>query len=224
MISQKRGNFISFEGIDSVGKTGHVARLADELTGHGNGIVVTKDPPESEPWDALREQFQRGEKIARIADSHLFLAGTLDNYHRVIVPALEGGQDVLADRSLDSWLVYQSVRLSEHFGSTQGALDYLLDFQGQLVNNGLFTPPDKTIWIADDPSVAMRRSEAVGKSSKFENLAMQERVATQYEALANVFPDRIVRVDINGRDEQQVYQDIHAHVLGALALDHVEPQ
>jgi dTMP kinase len=223
MHEAEKGVFISLEGIDSVGKTAHASRLAYDLGNIGRSVVAVKDPPDFSPWGNLREQFQHGERTARIADTHLFLASSLDNFNRAVVPALQSGRDVVADRSMDSWLAYQSVCLADHFGSIDRALQHLLDMQGHLIQAGFFRHPDITLWIADDPRRAMMRSEALGKNSKFETLTIQQKVAAQYRAIADLFPERITRIDIAGRDEASVYQEVKWHavqIIGNLATRH----
>lgn len=206
-------NFISVEGVDSVGKTTFCEWMRIDLSNEGKNVIVTSDPPRTiYPWSNFREYFQQGERIARFAEAHLLLTARLDNYERVIRPALQEGQIVIADRFSDSWLAYQSIRLAPYFGSSRNALEYLISAQDNLVSYGLLTVPGLTLWIVEDPAITMSRSEAEGKKSKYENLPMQKLVTEQYEELSKRFVDRIMKIHANNQDINAVYFQVIGQV------------
>lgn len=210
--------FISFEGIDFSGKSTMAAMLSEELSRRGFDTVVTRDPPYAlSPWERLRENDER-DKLAKISEAFLFLAARLDNYERIISPKLQQGGIVIADRFIDSWFAYQSVRLSRHFGNEELALKFLLELNLQLIDRGLLSFPEKTLFIDTDPSIAITRKVLrSGEVSKYEDIDIQERVFAQYHKLAKMFPNRFRIVDARGKDLSRVYEDAKEIVLEAIS-------
>jgi dTMP kinase len=108
-IGTQRGRFISLEGGEGVGKSTQVRALADALRQRGIDVVVTREPGGSEGAERIRELLLTGkeDRWGPQAEALLFAAARADHVHRTIVPALEAGRWVLADRFLDSSLAYQ---------------------------------------------------------------------------------------------------------------------
>ena len=103
-----QGIFISFEGIDGVGKTTQVERLRAYVEAQGRECVVTR-----EPGGASRKLLRGGVEgsdadIAPRAEALLFAADRAQHVAEVIRPALERGAVVITDRYLDSSLAYQA--------------------------------------------------------------------------------------------------------------------
>lgn len=204
---QRAGYLISLEGIDFTWKTPFAGWLKGDLTVQGLEVVVTRDPPYClSPWDSFREFFERGDSIAKLSECFLLLTARLDNYERCILPELRRGCIVIADRYVDSWLAYQSVRLADYFGGPLKALDFLLETQRQLVERGLLLLPHLTILIFDDPEVTIKRAASELQISKYENLPMQHRVHRQYQYLARLFPERIKVLDARRKNIHEVYE------------------
>src|SRR5437660_916048 len=103
------GYFISFEGLDGAGKSTQVASLAgtlrvtkrDVLTVRPNNTLL------GEILHALVLQHQRGPAVEPWAEALLFNAERVQLLHEVILPALQRGAIVIADRYTDSTLAYQ---------------------------------------------------------------------------------------------------------------------
>jgi dTMP kinase len=104
-----RGKFISLEGGEGVGKSTQVKALAGALRSRGLGVVETREPGGSPGAEAIRQQLLSGseEKWGAEAEALLFAAARADHVAKIIRPALERGQWVLADRFVDSSLAYQ---------------------------------------------------------------------------------------------------------------------
>ena len=103
------GYFISFEGLDGAGKSTQVASLAgtlrvtkrDVLTVRPNNTLL------GEILHAFVLQHQRGPAVEPWAEALLFNAERVQLLHEVILPALQRGAIVIADRYTDSTLAYQ---------------------------------------------------------------------------------------------------------------------
>ena len=111
------GLFISFEGVDGVGKTTQVERLRDYLEAAGREVVVTREPGGTALGGSLRQLLLRepgdaaeadGADIAPRAEALIFAADRAQHVAEVVCPALERGAVVITDRYLDSSLAYQA--------------------------------------------------------------------------------------------------------------------
>ena len=108
-----QGIFISFEGVDGVGKTTQVERLRAYVEAQGRECVVTREPGGTVLGVAIRELLLDGVEgsdadIAPRAEALLFAADRAQHVAEVIRPALERGAVVITDRYLDSSLAYQA--------------------------------------------------------------------------------------------------------------------
>lgn len=204
-LGQKR-SFVSLEGIDFTWKTPFVEWLKRDLTAQGKSVLVTRDPPYYlSPWNEFHEFFERGESLTRLSEAFLLLTARLDNCERIITPALKQRKVIIADRYSDSWLAYQSIRLASYFGGKLQALDFLIFIQDRLVADGFLVLPGLTIWISEDPEVAIRRASTAAKISKYENLPLQIEVDKQYQALSHRYQERIKEIDVRGFDIHAAY-------------------
>ena len=104
-----QGIFISFEGVDGVGKTTQVERLRAYVEAQGRECVGTREPGGTVLGVAIRELLLGGVEgsdadIAPRAEALLFAADRAQHVAEVIRPALERGAVVITDRYLDSSL------------------------------------------------------------------------------------------------------------------------
>ncbi|HEX5949177.1 MAG TPA: dTMP kinase, partial [Actinomycetota bacterium] len=107
--TERRGSFISFEGIEGAGK-GTQVRLAQELLEtQGHDVLVTREPGGTKLGEHLRDTLlEHGQAtVDARAEALLFAASRAQHVSHVIRPALEEGKVVLCDRYLDSSLAYQ---------------------------------------------------------------------------------------------------------------------
>ncbi|HUS60292.1 MAG TPA: hypothetical protein VMX76_02840 [Nevskiaceae bacterium] len=210
----KFGMFTSLEGIDFTGKTPIARWLRRDLLERGFDVTLTRDPPYGlSPWDRFQEHFERGEDLTHISEAFLLLTARLDNYEKFILPKLQKGAVVIADRFLDSWFAYQSARLAKYFGSEEPALRFLVGLNQNLVDKGLLSFPNLTLLIDNDPALAMQRAKDVKVLSKYEVMNTQVRVALQYQRLVQLFPDRIRVIDGREKKIPEVYEEAKQIVL-----------
>ncbi|HEY4475723.1 MAG TPA: hypothetical protein VJB92_03315 [Candidatus Paceibacterota bacterium] len=203
------GNFISLEGIDFTWKTPFSQWLKRDLTAQGMKVILTRDPPYYiSPWNQFREFFESGENLALMSEAFLLLTARLDNFERVILPALKSGHVIVSDRYVDSWLAYQSIRLSQYFKDHNHAMEFLILLQDDLVSKGLLGIPSLTIWISESPEVAIKRASTAEKISKYENLPIQQKVDKQYQFLSKRYSRRIKVVDVRGLDIHAAYRRV----------------
>ena len=103
-----RGKFISLEGGEGAGKSTQVRALAEALKQRDVDVLVTREPGGSEGGEKIRELLLAGPvEWGAEAEALLFGAARADHVQRLILPSLEKGTWVLADRFVDSSLAYQ---------------------------------------------------------------------------------------------------------------------
>lgn len=196
-LQTRRGQFITFEGIDGCGKTTQLRNLARSLREHGREVDETVEPGGTAIGRQIRKILLDPENTAIRPRTELLLyfASRAQNVDEVIRPALDAGHIVLCDRFTDSTLAYQ--------GCGRGLdRDVVLDLD-RIACRGL--RPDITVLIDIDLETSLarakRRNERVGQSESRideESAAFHERVRRGYLALAESEPDRFIVVDGRG--------------------------
>jgi dTMP kinase len=190
--------FISLEGIDGSGKSTQARLLVEAL---GEGTVAIREPGGTEAAERIRELLaDPGVEPAPLAELMLFLAARADLTERVIRPALEEGQIVVADRFSDSSVAYQGAARGLGVGEVIGLCETATD--------GLW--PDLTLLLRIDPETGLGRADGEDRFEQ-EGLALQQEVATAYEEIAIIASDRVVAIDATGSVEE-----VHERVLGAV--------
>jgi dTMP kinase len=102
--------FLSFDGIDGVGKSTQVALVTDALRQRGCEVVVCRDPGSTPLGERIREVLLTSDSetpIGRRSEMLLYMAARAQLVEEIIRPALELGKVVIADRYLLANVVYQ---------------------------------------------------------------------------------------------------------------------
>jgi dTMP kinase len=195
------GRFIALEGIDGSGKSTQAAMLADALRGDGRDVLLTREPGGTALGEAVRDLLLNGEHVAPVAEALLFAAARAQHVAQVIRPALDAGTWVLTDRFVDSSLAYQ--------GGARGlGIDEVWRINEPAVRGCL---PDLAVVLDVPVRQAAARDTGPDDRIESEGVALQERVAAGYAALAVRFPERVVLVPGTGTPGE-----VHA-----LVMDHV---
>lgn len=196
-----RRMFISFEGIDGSGKSTQARRLATALRAEGRTVVEVREPGGTRLAESVRALLlDPASEITPRAELLLFSAARADLVDRIIAPALERGDTVIADRFFDSTTAYQ--------GAGRGVADpeWLRPFH-RYVTAGVI--PDRTYLLAISPAAAASRTEARGEADRMEasGEAFYERVAACYDMLAQRDSDRYRVVDAT-QDAEETHRGI----------------
>ena len=103
--------FISFEGGEGGGKTTQIARIAEKLRQAGHVVTSIREPGGSKIAEQIRSVVLSPEHtdLAMTTEVFLFQAARAQVFHEIVIPALERGEIVLADRTGDSSVVYQGI-------------------------------------------------------------------------------------------------------------------
>lgn len=197
MTSKHRGKFITFEGLDGVGKSTQLEKLANDLRGRGFQVISTREPGGTAIGDKLRAVLLNSKTagLSPLAELALMFADRAQHIDELILPALAKGQWVLCDRFTDSSEAYQG-------GGRELGSDVVLQLHRILCRD---LQPDLTILMLSDPARsvarARRRNTEQSKQSQAdegrfekENRAFYKRVLDAYLAIADR-EKRVVKVD-----------------------------
>ena len=211
---QKRGLFLTFEGMDGSGKTTQMHRLAARLRSLGRSVLETVEPGGPPIAMKIRRILldSANQDLCPPTELLLYFASRAQNVDQWIQPALGRGEIVLSDRFTDSSLVYQG------YGRGLGA-DAVMALD-RIACRGL--KPDLTILVDVDAEASLARARARNIAEPHpetrmddQSLDFHRKVYDAYHALAAAEPDRVKLV--NGRNdmdtiEQEVWSLVSAHV------------
>lgn len=184
-----RGLFITFEGIEGSGKTTQIQLLGEYLRETGREVMIVREPGGTDLGEALRGLLLAvdSEGIDPRAELFLYLASRAQLVARRIVPALEGGTIVLADRYGDASVAYQGA--GRRLGTEE--VRALVRF----ATSGL--TPDRTYLfdLLPEESLARVRSRGTVDRLEAELLPFHKKVRAAYRAIARAEPDRVHVID-----------------------------
>ena len=89
-----RGQFITFEGTEGVGKSTQLANAASTLENLGVDVLVTREPGGTPMAEHIRELLlaTRDEVVHETTELLLMFAARAQHLHTRILPALDAGQ------------------------------------------------------------------------------------------------------------------------------------
>ncbi|MEG8099480.1 dTMP kinase [Candidatus Liberibacter brunswickensis] len=156
------GLFITFEGIEGVGKTTHISHLKRFLQKYNYDVEVTREPGGTPAAEAARHVLLSCgvNEFGDTAEAIVFSAARLNHVENVIRPALMEGKILLCDRFLDSFYAYQG----ERNNSQRVLLDYLQRISVKEI------VPDCTIILDLPVDVGLKRIQNRCSSSKSNGL------------------------------------------------------
>ncbi len=205
----KHGLFITFEGIDGVGKSTQADLLAQALRTHGYKVFLTREPGGSAAAESLRQLLLFGDVSFSLRSEILaHFAARFDHVERVIDPAIREGQIVLCTRFSDSTIAYQG------YGSGKGE-QALLSFINML-NKSLDRQPDKTFLLKSSRKVAQQRLAVREiKQDKYERAeeSFHARVIEGFEKIASQEPERVCCMETTDRSIHEIHENILQEVL-----------
>lgn len=190
------GLFISFEGIDGVGKSTQADLLESWLTARGKDVVRTLEPGGTDVGVEIRKILlhHKGDLAPR-AEAALFAADRAHHVASKIRPALEQGKIVITDRYFDSSVAYQGA--GRDLSRTE-VRDLSLWAVGGLL-------PDLTVLLDLPAEEARARRNTSGTEPdrlEKEKTEFFETVRSAYLDLANAEPGRFLVVDASVTVEQ----------------------
>lgn len=204
------GLFISFEGIDGVGKSTQIDLLTKHLDELGRKYIQTFEPGGTELGLEIRHLLlHRKGEVAPRAEALLYAADRGHHIATMVRPALEAGTDVVMDRYLDSSVAYQGA--GRELDATEIRNLSLFAVEGLL--------PHLTILLDLEASAALARRSKTGQEPdrlEREKTEFFEAVRQGYLDLAAAEPHRFFIVDARQSVDQMAAQ-IRARVDALIA-------
>ena len=203
MSSLYNAKFITFEGIDGCGKSTQARLLLEHMNNTDMETILVREPGGTNISESIREillhsgSTQMGDRT----ESLLMIASRAQLTQEVIVPNMDQGKFVIADRYSDSTLAYQG-------GGRNLDIEWLIE----LNNYATFTLlPDITFFVDIRSEEALRRLDSNKDRIEGEGIEFQARVRKTYHELAERFNDRYIILDGYGEID-----DIHQKVLNEM--------
>lgn len=190
----KKGLFITFEGLDKVGKSTQVEKLVEWMNSADMPVTLVREPGSTEISERIRSILldkDNAGKIEPLTELLLYNAARAQLTEEVIRPVMSRGEIVVADRFYDSTTAYQ--------GYGRGLDIELINSINMAATGSL--APDLTVLLSIGPLV-----EAVSNHERFkptseddrlerESLEFREKVRLGYLEISKREPGRFLIVD-----------------------------
>lgn len=199
--------FITFEGIDGVGKSTQLDLLERYLFDLGKQVIRTLEPGGTELGQEIRHLLlhRKGDVSAR-SEALLYAADRAHHVATKIKPALEAGKVVLSDRYFDSSVAYQGAAreldVEEVKSISLWAVDNLI--------------PDLTVLLDLPADEAMKRRGNKGTEPdrlEREQVEFFERARSEYLKMAT--QPRFLVVDAS-MSPQEIHEQVVSRVSALL--------
>jgi dTMP kinase len=183
-------NFISFEGIDFCGKTTQIRLLSEQLKSNGIEVMIFREPGGTIISEKIRAILLSSDhdEMYKITEILLYEAARAQLVHERMLPELEKGTYVIADRFYDSTTTYQG------YGRD---LDIEVIQQLNAFATSKLTPY-KTFFLDILPQEAENRQRKEQRQKdRLEKSGQQfySLIRKGFIELSEKEPDRIIRID-----------------------------
>lgn len=206
-----RGKFITFEGIDSCGKSVQLELLSQKIVNHGKSVTIIREPGGTEIAEKIRTITleNSSESMNPLTEFLLFSAARAQLVENKISPLLASGHIILCDRFYDSSTAYQGYGR----GIDISFILSLNDFVSQKI------VPDTTylfdITVSEMQSRITKNNVRVDRMES-ESLQFYERVRQGYLNIARDNSGRFVV--LNGHEsidvlESEIWNHFRRHYL-----------
>ncbi len=195
-MENRRGTFITLEGIEGSGKSTQQLRLCQWLRELGHEVVLTKEPGGTTIGRGIREILLHvdHQHMVPACEALLYLADRAQHHGEVVAPARQRGAWVVCDRYHDSTLAYQ--------GAARGLCAEALNQVFAIATGAL--KPDLTLLLDMAPELGLARARARNheedlsvREGRFEEEALlfHQAVRAAFLELAAAEPERFVIVN-----------------------------
>lgn len=200
-----QGKFITFEGCEGAGKSAQMRLLGQYFTQNNIPFITTREPGGTSVAEKIREVILDIDNLSMAYECEvlLYAASRADHIKNKILPALKEGKVVLCDRFIDSSFAYQAHARGLGIEAVKKANFYALE-------NCM---PHMTLFLDISPDDAFyRKGGADGRDRmEAEGLEFHRKVYEGYLKLADMFPERFVRIECHGEKLKT-----HENILAAL--------
>ena len=200
MSTSTKNIFISFEGIDGCGKSTQVDLLINKLNELNIPSLLVREPGGSKIAEDIRSILldNANSLMSNETEALLMTASRAQLTREVIVPKLNEGYVVIADRFQDSTIAYQ--------GGGRGLDISFLKILNLFATNNLI--PNLTFYIDISANEGIKRT-AMNEFDRIENAGenFQVNVRNEYLKLVKMEPQRVFLVD-----GSKTINDIHKEI------------
>ncbi|MBR1742689.1 MAG: dTMP kinase [Lachnospiraceae bacterium] len=199
-MTEKKGRFITFEGIDGSGKSTQIKLLKERILTETEDNCYDTFEPSKGPVGALLRQFLSGRmKTDERTMAALFASDRLDHLFNEtdgICQKINQGIHVLCDRYLLSNYAYQG---------KQDSLDWVISLNAKAEEA---LRPDCHIFIDVTPEVALQRIEA-GRYHReiYETEEQLTKIRSSYLSLFRLLSNKETIIVINGNQSVEKIAD-----------------
>ena len=197
-MSTSKGKFITFEGIDGCGKSTQVKKLVEFFNKTKKTTIFVREPGGTQISEEIREILlnRHLEDISDRTEALLMTGSRSQLTHEIIIPNLNKGVHVVADRYSDSTLAYQG-------GGRQIDIEWLIRLN-QFATYDI--EPNVTFYIDVLPEEALKRKNQEKDRIEMAGIELQSRVRNAYLELAKRFQRRYIIID--GHDSIDNIHDV----------------
>lgn len=205
-----RGQFITFEGTEGVGKSTQLQNAATVLRKAGVDVIVTREPGGTPMAESIRELLlaPRAEAVNDMTELLLMFAARAQHLNSLILPELAAGRWILCDRFTDATFAYQ--------GGGRGVSLQAIQTLETLVQGDV--RPDHVVLLDAPVMTGIARARHRGELDRFEQEARAffERIRQVYLERAAAMPARYHVVDAS-RPLEQVSESV-SQLLSSLVV------
>ena len=183
MPINKKGYFVSFEGIDGSGKSTQINLIKSFFSAKTNQkVLFTREPGGTTEAELIRKLVINSEtNISWEVKTEILLlfAARYEHYKKVIKPAMDQGKLIICDRFIDSTIAYQCDGKKE-------LKDFCYHLSKLLLSDFI---PDLTILLDIDPNLTLRRIQKRSISNRYDKKSLEffKKVRSEYINIAKEF-------------------------------------
>lgn len=198
-FENKKGHFLSFEGLDGAGKSTLIAGIRDAFLAVEKDparVIVTREPGGTPLAEKIRHLILKteGEPPTPEAEILLYEASRAQHVAKVIAPAIKSGKIVLSDRFSESTIAFQCYGR----GISQPEVEKLNRYAEQGTRPDLVILLDLTV----EESRKRQKNRQAADRIELEADAFHERVRRGFLDQAKAEPSRWLVLNAGLRQEE----------------------
>lgn len=184
----RQGRFITFEGVEGVGKSTQCRMLYEYLVSKNIPVILTREIGGTKVAEEMRNILVHRDLLP-MSELLQVMAARYDHIVQKILPAIEAGYTVICDRFIDSTACYQGLEID-------GGMELVYSLHKKLMPSIM---PDITFFIDIEPKIAMERVKTRNSNNnKFDimNLDYYQKIHNGFRAIAEQHSNRIKTIKV----------------------------